>query len=78
VNSGRPTASKDLSLGSLIPKWAGTDERVYMHFFYIFENTAKIGNWGHKYQIQIVVLKLIEVEKAFDNSNLELQANDIT
>lgn len=49
-----------------------------MHFFYIFDNTAKIGNWGHKYQIQIVVLKLIEVEKAFDNSNLELQANDIT
>jgi hypothetical protein len=47
-------------------------------FFQTFENTTKIGNWEPKYKIQIVVLKLIEVEKAFGNSNLELQANYIT
>ena len=47
-------------------------------FFQTFENTTKIGNWGPKYKIQIVVLKLIEVENAFGKRNFELQANYIT
>jgi hypothetical protein len=79
VNSGRPTATQDLSLVSLIPRWAGTDKSMSVHeFFETVENTAKVGNWGPTDKIQIVVLKLMEVAKAFYNSNLELHANDIT
>jgi hypothetical protein len=47
-------------------------------FFETVENTAKVGNWGPTDKIQIVVLKLTEVAKAFYNSNLELHAKDIT
>ena len=79
INAGRPTAPKDLSLVSLIPKWAGTEKCMSAHeFFETVENTAKVGNWGPTDKIQIVVLKLTEVAKAFYNSNLELHANDIT
>ena len=30
----RPTATKDLSLASLIPKWAGKDKAVPLHEFF--------------------------------------------
>jgi hypothetical protein len=59
MNSGRPTTTKDLSLVSLIPKWAGTDKSMSVYeFFGTVENTAKVGNWGPTDKIQIVVLKL--------------------
>jgi hypothetical protein len=79
INSGRPTTTKDLSLVSLIPKWAGTDKSMSVHdTIETVENTAKVGNWGPTDKVQIVVLKLTEVSKAFYNSNLELHAKDIT
>lgn len=79
ISSGRPTAPKDLSLVALIPKWAGTEKSMSVHeFFETVENTAKVGNWGPTDKIQIVVLKLTEVAKAFYNSTLELHAQDIT
>ena len=34
VSSGRPTAPKDLSLISLIPKWSGTEKSVSVKQFF--------------------------------------------
>jgi hypothetical protein len=34
VTSGRPTAPKDLSLISLIPKWSGTEKSVNVKEFF--------------------------------------------
>ena len=79
VNSGRSNTVESLSLVSLIPKWAGRQISISAHEFSgNIENTAKIGNWGPTFKIQIVVLKLTEVTKIFYNSTLELHANDIT
>jgi len=41
VSSGRPTAPKDLSLISLIPKWSGTQKSVSVkEFFESVESSA--------------------------------------
>ena len=65
VNSRRPTAQKDLSLISLIPKWSGTENSVRVkEFFESVELVATIGNWSETDKKQITVLKLTEVAKA--------------
>jgi hypothetical protein len=47
VISGRPTAQKDLSLISLIPKWSGTEKSVSVkEFLEIVELSARIGRWS--------------------------------
>jgi len=79
VSPSRPTATKDLSLISLIPKWSGTEKSVSVkEFFEIVESSAKIGNWSEFDKIQITVLKLTEVAKAFYSSNPELQNTGIS
>jgi hypothetical protein len=79
VSSGRPTAPKDLSLISLIPKWSGTEKSVNVkEFFEIVESSAKIGCWTDFDKVQITVLKITEVAKAFYSSNPELQKTDIS
>jgi hypothetical protein len=53
------TASEDLSLVSLVPKWGGHDNAVPLaEFFEAIEGTAKIGNWTEADQIQFCVLWL--------------------
>ena len=47
-------------------------------FFEIVESSAKIGNWSEFDKIQITVLKLTEVAKAFYSSNPELQNTGIS
>ena len=42
------------------------------------ESSAKIGNWSEFDKIQITVLKLTEVAKAFYSSNPELQNTAIS
>jgi len=79
VSSGRPTAPKDLSLISLIPKWSGTQKAISVkEFFELVESSAKIGNWSHFDKIQITVLKLTEIAKAFYSSNPELHSTDFS
>ena len=49
TSSGRPTAPKDLSLISLIPKWSGTEKSVSVKEFFFFalvELPATTGNWN--------------------------------
>jgi len=75
ISSGRPTAPKDLSLSSLIPKWLGRKKAVSVkEFFESLESSAIIGNWSQFDKIQITVLKLTEVAKALYNSNPELHS----
>ena len=79
VSPSRTTATKDLSLISLIPKWSGTEKSVSVkEFFEIEESSAKIGNWSEFDKVQITVLKLTEVAKAFYISNPELQNTGIS
>jgi hypothetical protein len=75
----RPSATKDLSLVSLIPKWAGNEKEIPMHeFFVTIEGSARVGNWSDTDKIQVAVLKLTETARAFYNGNLELREPNIT
>jgi hypothetical protein len=79
VSSGRPTAPKDFSLISLIPKWSGTEKSVSVkEFFDSVESSAKIRNWSDFDKVQITALKLTEVAKAFYSSNPELHGASIS
>ena len=79
VSSGRPTAPKDLSLISLIPKWSGTEESVsVVEFFDSVKSSAKIGNWIDFDKVQITAMKLTEVAKVFYSSNPELHSASIS
>jgi hypothetical protein len=49
----RPSVTKDLSLVSLIPKWAGNDKAVPLHFFFKVECSARVGNWANADMIQV-------------------------
>ena len=78
VSSGRSTSAKDLSVISLIPKWAGTEKSVSVEeFFESVESSARIGNWSDPDKIQISILKISEVPKAFYSSSPELHKGDI-
>jgi hypothetical protein len=79
VSSGRPTAPKDFSLVSLIPKWSGTEKSVSVkEFFEFVESSAKIGQCSEFDKIQITILKITDVAKAFYSSNPELHNTDIS
>ena len=42
----RRSATKDLSLVTLVPKWGGTDKSSPLaEFLDVIDGTAKIGNW---------------------------------
>ena len=70
---------KDLFLISLIPKWSGTEKSVSVkQFFELVELSARIGCWSDSDNIQITVLKITEVAKAFFSSNPELHNTGIS
>jgi len=75
----RPSVTDDLSLLSLIPKWADTDKAVPLHeFFGVIEGTAHVGKQADAEMIQLVVLKLIDAARVFYNGTLELHDRKIT
>jgi hypothetical protein len=75
----RPSATKDLSLVSLIPKRAGNEKAIPLHeFFETIEGSARLGNWSDTDKIQVAVLKLTDAARAFYNGNLELREPNIT
>jgi hypothetical protein len=79
VSSGRPTAPKDLSPISLIPKWSGTEKSVSVkEFFELVESSAKIGCWSDSDNTKITVLKITNVAKAFYSSNPQLHNTGIS
>jgi hypothetical protein len=73
------TANKDLSLVSLVPKWAGTSESSLLHeFFHTIEKTARVGNWSNYDMVCIVMLKLTDTEQVFINTTPKLRDQSIT
>jgi hypothetical protein len=74
-----PVVRKDLSLISLISKWAGSESGVPIEeFFATIEGSARLGKWDEKDQIRITVLKLTGVARSFYNGCPELHEEDVT
>jgi hypothetical protein len=65
---------KDLSLVSLVPKWAGTLKSEPFHeFVEAIETAADVGLWSNKDKVWIaMLLKLTDAAKAFYNAMPEL------
>jgi hypothetical protein len=76
----RPTATKDLSMVSLIPKWAGNEKAVHLHdfFFEAVEGSARVGNWSDADMIQVAVLKLTDAARAFYSGSSDLSEPNVT
>jgi hypothetical protein len=74
VASLRRTASKDLSLVSLLPKWGGNDNAAPLaEFFEAIEGMARRGNWTEADQIQVCALRLTDTVRDFYRATPELR-----
>jgi hypothetical protein len=63
------TTSKNLSLVSLVPKWAGTAQSSPIHqFLEIVESTARLGNWSGEDMVRVATLKLTDTTRNFFNA----------
>jgi hypothetical protein len=73
------TLTKDLSLVSLVPKWAGTPKTAPLsEFIEAVETAARIGRWSEEDKVKLAALKLTDSAKAFYNSRPELHSQDTT
>jgi hypothetical protein len=58
-------ATKDLSLVTLTPKWAGTLKTTPLQqFFEVIETTAHVGHWTSEHMVRIATMKLTDTAKA--------------
>jgi len=74
-----PSAHKDLSLVSLVPKWSGAESAISLEeFFSSIEGSAKIGHWAEADCLQVAVLKLVESARTFYFSCPELHTDSVT
>ena len=74
-----PSAHKDLSLVSLVPKWSGAESTFSLEeFFSSIEGSAKIGHWAEADCLQVAVLKLAESARTFYFSCPELHGETVT
>jgi len=79
MSMGLPTAHKDLSLISLIPKWLGSESAVPLEeFLASVDSEARIGNWDQMDCLEIAALKLVDPAKSFHSTCLELHAEAMT
>jgi hypothetical protein len=75
----RSSATKDMTLVALVPKWAGNHKGIPVNkFFEIIESTAKIGNWAPEDKIRVAALKLTDAARAYYNGNSELHDSSVT
>jgi hypothetical protein len=75
----RRVTAKDLSLISVIPKWAGNDSTVPLaEFFELIEGTANIGNWDEADKMQVCVLRLTNQARDFYRATTELRDPNVT
>jgi hypothetical protein len=57
----RPTASKDMSMISLIPKWSSPVKSTPVReFLDTVEGAARVGNWSDADMVQVAALKLMD------------------
>jgi hypothetical protein len=62
---GTPTAHKDLSLISLVPKWSGLESAVPLkEFFASIEGSAQIGRWKQWENCHIEMCALLRFYRA--------------
>jgi len=74
-----PTAHKELSLISLVPKWSGSESGFSLEeFFSSVEASAKIGHWAEADCLQVAVLKLAESARTIYFSCPELHGETVT
>jgi len=79
LSMAMPTAHKDLSLISLVPKWSGAESAALLEeFLGSIEGAARIGRWDDTDCLQVAILRLLDPAKAYYNSNLDLRAGDMT
>jgi hypothetical protein len=70
---GFQMTTKDLSLISLVPKWAGTGRLCSLNeFFESVQSAASLGNWSDRDKVRIASLKLTETARLFFNTTPEL------
>jgi hypothetical protein len=75
----RPTASKDISMISLIPKWSGAVKSMRVHeFIETVERAARVGNWSDANMVQVATLNLADTAKTFYLGCKELHNPGIT
>jgi hypothetical protein len=54
-----PPLLKELSLVSLIPKFAGNDSAISVHeFLSSIESIARLGRWTNEDKVEVTLLKL--------------------
>jgi hypothetical protein len=79
LQSRLQTSTKDLSLVSLVPKWAGTTNSSPLHeFFESIESASRIGNWSGDDMVRIATLKLTDTARLFFNASPALHSPDVT
>jgi hypothetical protein len=61
-----PTASKDMSMVSLIPKWSSPVKSTPVReFLDTVHGAARMGNWSDSDMVQVAALKLVDTAKTF-------------
>jgi hypothetical protein len=79
VRTVMPTAQKDFSLSSLIPRLSGTEMSVSVEeFFELVRSSAEIGCRSESDKIHVTVSKITKVAKAFLSSSPELHNTEIS
>jgi hypothetical protein len=69
------TTTKDLSLLTLVPRWAGTEKSGSLHeFLSAVENMAEMGNWSDKDKVRIATMKLEDAARVFVETAPEISA----
>jgi len=77
--TAHPTAHKDLSLVSLVPKWSGSESAISLEeFFSSIEGSAKREHWAEADCLQAAVLKLAVSASTFYFSCPELHGESVT
>jgi hypothetical protein len=77
ISLGPPTVHKDLSLISLIHKWAGSESANPLDkFISTLETSARIGRWEQKDTVEIAALRLKGSARIFYQGCTELHTRD--
>jgi hypothetical protein len=73
------TTTKDLSLLTLVPKWAGTETSGSLHeFLSAVENMAEMGNWSDKDKVRIATMKLEDAARVFVEAAPEIRGREVS
>jgi hypothetical protein len=73
------TTTKDLSLLTLVPNWAGTEKPGSLHeFLSAVEKMAEMGNWLDKDKVRIATMKLEDAARVFVEAAPEIRGREVS